>query len=99
MASLCHAHYPVIPIREPQVNPYPKLHKLVVSRIQIQVCLRPCCRYRFEVIVIGYLFLPRFLSSTPPIIPAATATPLTMATPINPSLATLSSINVRKFEA
>lgn len=47
----------------------------------------------------SYRFLPMFLISTPPITPAATARPLTMATPIRPSRATLSSISVRRFDA
>lgn len=46
-----------------------------------------------------YLFLPIFRISTPPMTPAATASPLTIATPTSPSLATLSSISVRRLLA
>lgn len=46
-----------------------------------------------------YLCLPIFLNSTPPMTPAATAMPLTMATPMRPSLATLSSISDLRLDA
>lgn len=46
-----------------------------------------------------HLLRPKFLSKTPPMTPAATATPLMMATPIRPSLVTLSSIRARRLAA
>lgn len=45
-----------------------------------------------------YLFLA-FLRRNAPTTPAATPTPLSMATPMSPSRATLSSMSERRFEA
>lgn len=51
-----------------------------------------------EVVSDNYLLLAP-LKSNPPTIPAVTARPLTIATPISPSLETLSSINILKLSA